>query len=738
MSTNLKLEKNKILNLLASSQIKDAIESLTRLSVNVQDWHISEKLSNLDMTYRYMLRYQFEGTEDPDRQQVYNNILRTLYELTDDITDEISLIESSNIFYEKMRINSLRTPITINEYKKQLIAISEEQALTDLLDNGVEKQVKKRDLAVKRERIGSDMFNSVFIAGRADDPYMEDSLGFINSVELPVRDRALFVSALMLNLVHRFDYRKVQVLMSACQSDLLIIRQRAIVGLILVLQMYDDRWNLYPSCSKQLESLTEDVGFRKSVLAIVKQIIRSHETEKITRKLNEEIYPEMMKFSSKAKRKLNMDDIMGDGDFSEKNPEWKKELEESGLADKLQEFSNMQLEGTDVFHSAFSKLKNFSFFGELSNWFLPYDPAYSELLQLNLDDKKDNLLYTAILKSGHMCNSDKYSFSLSLLQIPASQREMMMMQFGAESDEIKKMQEEAMAVNPNLDEEIVSNQYIQDLYRFFKLYPYRNSFFDVFTLKLNFYDIKSLEPLISEMGSMKQIAAYCFDKDLFDEALTIYKKLAYLEESSNTWQRIGYCYQMQNDVKAALEAYEHADLLSQDNSWTLKRIAQSYRLLKHYEKAIEYYEKAVQLKPNDMSVAINIGHCYLELKEYEKALEQYFKVEMLSEKNAFRAWRPIAWTSFMMQRFDLSKKYYDLVLANKPNAQDYLNAGHVELCQSNFPQAVALYKSAIEKENGDVDKFILQFAEDEDDLIHVGADKVLFPLLFDQLRYEFD
>lgn len=731
-------EKKKILAFLSKRQLKDAIELLIKLSVNLQDWKISEKLGELEMTYKYMLQYQFEGSADPEREKVYTGILRSLYELTDDITDEILAIDSPNIYFDKYRINTLKTPIEISEYKKHLIGLSEELALIDLLENGTEKHNKKREIAIKRERIGSDMFYSVFVSNRPDAKLMGDYTSFIDSDALPSREKSLLISALILSLFHRFDSRKAQVLMHACNSSIPDVRRRALVGLIIILQMYDARWDLYTECQQQLETLAEDDKFKKAVQSVIKQLIRSRETEKISKKLTEEIIPEMMKFSSRAKRKLNMEDFISETDFSEKNPEWKKDLEDSGLANKLQEYSNLQMEGADVFHSTFANLKHFPFFKELSNWFLPFDPSYSELQNLNSQDNKDNLLYTAILNSGHMCNSDKYSFSFSLMQIPQSQRDMMMQQFGAESEEVKKLQQEALAVNPNLDEEIISNQYIQDLYRFFKLYSGRNSFFDIFTLSLNFYEKKSIAPLISDIESMKVIASYCFDKNFFQEALSIYNRIVDIEESSDMWQKIGYCKQMQNDISGALDAYLHADLISLENSWTIKRIAQSYRSLKQYDKAIEYYQKALKLNPHDLSIELNIGHCYLELKDYEKALNCYFKIEMLNEKNTSKVWRPIAWTAFLMKRFDLAQQYYSQILSDKPNSHDYLNSGHVELCQNNFKEALGYYKEVVVKEDYNVDRFILLFEEDKEELLTTGVDPRLFSLLFDQLRYEFN
>lgn len=730
--------KKDILDKLSKRQLKDAFELLAKLVVNTQDWHAAEKLSELETNYKYMLHYQFEDTIDPQKDVIYNTILRTLYELTDDASDELLTIDSSNIFYERLRINTIRTPLTLDEIQKQLKEISDSWALADLLEAGDTKNARERELSVKRERVGSELFNYTFVSSRAGEKQELEYTSFINNQDISVREKLLFVSALTLNLFHRFDGRKMCVLMDACRSNQEAIRQRAIVGLIIVLQMYDVRWQLYPECQFKLDALAEDDSFRRSVLAVVKQLIRSRETEEISRKLTEEIIPEMMKFNSLAGKKLNMQDLMGETDFADKNPDWQKELENSGLANKLQEYSSLQMEGADVFHSTFSNLKNFSFFGELSNWFLPFDTHYSELQPLFSDkDGLNGLLQTAVLNSSHMCNSDKYSFALSLLQIPVSQRQMMAGRFGEEADQLKEMQKDAESLNPKVNEDVISNQYIQDLYRFFKLYPYKNNFFDIFKLRLNFYDKKSIAPLISDHKSMLQIANYCFDKNFFAEALGIYRKLiADGSFESDLWQKVGYCKQMLDDLSGALEAFLQAELLSPDNSWIIKRIAQVYRSLKDPQHALEYYQRAAQLNPNNLNIELNIGHCYLDLGEYDKALNSYFKIEVLDSKSS-KAWRPIAWTAFLLRKFDLAQQYYQQILADKPNVHDYLNAGHVELCLNRKKSALDCYLKAAYKTT-DFNQFISLFEEDAKELIAAGIDISFFPILLDELRYKLD
>lgn len=725
--------KKRILLNLSKRQLKDVFVLLMELTVNIQDWKYSNMVSELETNYKFMLHYLFEGIDDPERNKVYKNLQRSLYELTDDVTSELLKNQSTNIFYEKYRLNSLKNN-SINDYADQLRDIYDTISLLDLTDENEDLRSKKRELSVRRERVASDLFYSVYTSPRSTKEDYDNYLSFLNSAEIPLREKCLFLSAISLSLFHSFDSLKTQILMHMITSDNMQLRARAMVGLVITMQMYDSRWELYPELQNKLMVLSENSNFRKDIEKVLLQLIRSRETEEISKKIKEEILPEMMKLNNLAGRKLNMEELMGDSDFSEKNPEWQKELEESGLGKKLQEYSNLQMEGADVFHSTFSNLKHFPFFSEISNWFLPFDPSYSEIAPLFPRDKGNSILKAAVLDSGHMCNSDKYSFCLSLAQIPQAQRDMMMSRMGEESEQMKQLQKEAQALNPTIDDEIASNQYIQDLYRFFKLNPYRSNFFDIFRLDINFYDEASISPFISDVETMKKIALFCFNKNFFKDALAIFNKLIAIDDKcDDIWQKIGYCKQMLEDIDGALNAYLQADLLNPSNSWIIRRIAQLYRAQKKIDFSLDYYKKAAKLTPDNLNIELNIGHSHLELNNYEDALNTYFKVELLDTKGS-KAQRPIAWTAFLLKKYDLSQRYYKQIIEKKPTVHDYLNAGHVELCIGNRKAAISFYSQALYIESN-FDQFISIFDADRNTLTQHGVQEDIFPFLFDQIKY---
>ena len=241
--------------------------------------------------------------------------------------------------------------------------------------------------------------------------------------------------------------------------------------------------------------------------------------------------------------------------------------------------------------------------------------------------------------------------------------------------------------------------------------------------------------VVMQPNHLEKIALYYFEKNNFNEALSAYTLLAEIRNGkSEIWQKIGYCRQMMGDMKEALEAYLHADLMEENNTWVLTRIAHCYWVLKEPVTALEYYRRLEQFRPDDLNIQLNIGHCHLELKEYEKALNYYFKVEMLNSNNT-RAWRSIAWCAFLSRKLDVAERYYARILEAKPNAHDYLNAGHVALCLEQTKKTVELYKLSLDKA-GNFDIFQSMLAEDKDELREAGVNTAILPIILDKIRYD--
>jgi flavodoxin len=186
-------------------------------------------------------------------------------------------------------------------------------------------------------------------------------------------EKSLLVSALTLNLWRMFDEPKLMMLFDCCQSSNQQVKQRAMVGLCMVMEKYKPVLPYFPSVRNRLVLLSDDNRIVDNFQQIIIQLISTAETEKISKKLRDEIMPEVMKISPILKDKMDADSLMNSDEWEGEHPEWQEIIEKSGISDKIQELNEMQLEGADVYMSTFSMLKNFSFFTELSNWFMPFD-----------------------------------------------------------------------------------------------------------------------------------------------------------------------------------------------------------------------------------------------------------------------------------------------------------------------------------------------------------------------------
>ncbi len=68
-------------------------------------------------------------------------------------------------------------------------------------------------------------------------------------------------------------------------------------------------------------------------------------------------------------------------------------------------------------------------------------------------------------------------------------------------------------------------QYIQDLYRFFKISPFKNEFEDVFDGKLDLYRSYFFREITEDDSITRNIAEYLFEKEHYEEALDIFKMM---------------------------------------------------------------------------------------------------------------------------------------------------------------------------------------------------------------------
>jgi tetratricopeptide (TPR) repeat protein len=574
------------------------------------------------------------------------------------------------------------------------------------------------------------------------DKYGEDEIALLNNVnsseKLPWHDKSLFVSALTLSMLRCFDENKIELLFKFFNKKEDQVWQRALVGLLLTLYKYDERVELYPGILQHLDSLKGNPELEKNIEAIIIQTIKSKETEEITRKWEQEILPEIMKMRPNIEQKLDLENIVSDKFIEDKNPDWERVFEDSpDLLDKLQEFSKLQMEGSDVFMSAFGRLKHFPFFNRISNWFLPFYKENSDLKAVFPDDQETNIfpLIEKLENSYYMCNSDKYSFCFNLQYIPDEQRNTMMQMFNEEMKQMNEIGEDDEILTGFARTKSIYTQYLQDLYRFYKLHPLRNEVDDIFDYKLDIYNTHFYKRIVENKKIRRNIAEFYFERDHFNLAVEVFQNLDEDERNKvEILEKIAYSYQRLGDYQNALDYYLKADLFDTNKAWLTKKIALCYRYLNQTEKSLEYYKAAEAMEPDNLYIQAYIGHSLFQLGRYEEATKYYFKVEYLAPENA-KIRRPIAWCSFMLGKFETAENYLHKLLEKESNYYDYITLGHVYWSMKQPEKAQEAYKNAILHQDSSFEKFSAAFLDDKKYLKNQGIEPLDINLMMDRVKF---
>lgn len=722
-----------IVTLVLQQRLKDALTELDDFLVGNPDWTLQSELEQIKTSYNYMLQYMRLNIADPERKKLHTKLLAEALTIADQVRVLKAAPISRRYYYDMRNFVLTAEPRSIKALTMEMETYTEDIAMAELLKDNPEKtpdQVRQR-----HEQAQQMLFLKVWTdsAWKAEDE--EDAMEALKSVLVPTQDLCLLVSAVTMSLTECFDQRKLLWLFDACAHSAAAVNQRAMVGLMIVFQIHHERLHLYPEVMARLSLMDEDPRFGEALNRIQIQMMRSQETAKIDKKMREEIIPEMIKNANISRMKLGQEE--NDDENTDHNPDWSYNIENSPLGDKLREMSELQMEGADIYMSTFSQLKNYSFFKSLANWFYPFDKGHSSVVnELDNNDNRHTGILDLILSSGFFCDSDKYSMCFTIMHIPKAQRDVMVSQM-SEQQMNMMMDEQKTAEMQKLNErpDIVSNRYIHNMYRFFKLYPRRHEFRDVFSEPLNLHRYDALSPILAKPHFLHNLADYNLRKEHYNAAADIYRQLIEVTgQEAEIYQKIGYCMQKEKRYAPAIEAYLMADMLKPDNLWTTRHLATCYRLNRNFEEALKYYRLQEETDPENRTLLFNMGSCLAELGRDEEALQCFFKLDFI-DPGSLKNRRAIAWCSFMTGKWEQAERYYAKVLDAKPQAPDYMNAGHVAWATGNMERAIELYSRSLTLMK-DRQLFARIFVKDKEVLVQQGIRQDDIMLMLDLIGEE--
>jgi len=726
-------------NFVSEKKLKQSLDILADMIDSSSVGELRDEYEKIVMTYRNMLTYTIEGIKDPERNKIYTKLIQSILGLSDRVRQDILSHYSGWHTYwvkqqteKEMKLSGKTIVETVDDlmFKSEL---DEWLKLSNEINPDPESELSR-----KHKQLINNIFNHLWLT----DYYGEAEASLIdiilNSGKFRWYEASIFSTAVTLSSLRTWQSEKLMHLTGIYEAGQEQVMERALSGLILNLHYYNERLLLYPDITDKIAEMSQNSMFREHCMIIVLQTIRSRETEKLSRKLHDEILPQVAKLKPRIEEKLDLDNILSVDKLEEKNPDWSEMFNDSEEIFKtMEELTKLQMEGADVYMSAFANMKHFDFFKDFQNWFVPFYPDHETVDEIYRDEilgPGTNELAEALYKTPYICNSDKYSLILNLKYLPSAQKSMMLKVFRMELEGLQQLNDEEASTDPYKSFRTNVTQYLQDVYRFFKLSPYKKEFEDLFLGKLDIYNSEFFRMTCNSSDAEAGLADYFFSKNFYEDAMYLFLRQVSIKPSDvQLYEKIGYCYQEGYDYEEALKFYRRAELIDR-KVWTMKKIGLCLRKLDKVEEALEYYLQSVDMEPENIHTIIMTAHCYLDLKDYEQALKYYFKVEY-KEPGNLKILRPIAYCYFALGRFDESGKYYDRLSAGKLNAHDLINMGHLALCKGNKRDAIDLYRQSITSGELSKEQFNEIFTEDELLLISLGINPDDLPILLDYLLF---
>jgi tetratricopeptide (TPR) repeat protein len=704
--------KDKVTGYLRVGRLRDAFKLIHNTTEGAMLWEIGDAVARIEQNYAYMLRYLSDGAVDPERDKMYAEIVNETYRSLDVLTRRLRQPEQPTLYFNTLRVISMRNQPLEQRFQqfKQLI----------------ECEGDKRTI----ESLEHDIFNYIWVTFPFSSADCDAIFTAINDETLPLHLKYNVAAALMLGLMEYFDHRRLELLMQIYDNNDndQALRSVALVALLLGLFKYNDR-ALPVATANHLAAIKDRPDWKSDLKITFLELIRTRETERINRTMEEDIIPGMIKLRPGIINKLQDKEI--DPESIEANPEWAEMLENSGIASRLRELSELQMEGADVFMSTFAKLKSFGFFNEISHWFLPYSSERSEVESTGAPAN----FAKAVEKLPFLCDSDKYSIIMSISSVPEAQRNMLFSQFEAQTAaQIESMLSAESSMPQNVRRTTV-NQFLQNIYRFYNLFRRKGEFFNPFDKGVNLLKVEALANDFDDPDILRVVAEFFFKLGFYDDALDAFIRLDKISEPEAViFQKIGYCYHKLGKIDDAIEYYHQAELFQPDNSWLIGRLAAAYRTKEDYTEAANYYRKLSDIEPNNINTALLLGYVLTQGRKYDEAVQQFYKVEFLDE-NGTRALRPLAWTLFVNGDYEASQRYYAKVMQHNPTHNDYLNMGHVALAQSKYNEAIKLYRQSLDKNSKDTEAFFKAMRDDAQTLHEAGVDDRTISLVTDAVLY---
>ena len=699
---------SKTIGFLMDKRLSNAIEILEQLYVQRPSLMGHGEFEAIKTDYQLMVDFMGRGFSDSHRESLYSSLLQRLYRITADL--EISWRCRNVSAY----VNSFRVIDHLNTshdfIRTVLEAFVSDIAMLSLQPEETREQ-KTAELYERHHSFMNRLFNSLWTSCQWTDDDCTFYTELLLSPTVVSTDQQVIVSAISLGAMNQFDINKLKTLVNVYQKATdEHVRQRALVG--WVLSVFEGM-DIFPEQDAIVRKLCENSAITKELLTLQIQFFYSKDAEKDNDKIQRDIMPDIMRNSNLTIGRLGIMEKEEDTIESILHQDADEKRMEQ-LEEKVRKMMDMQKQGSDIYFGGFSQMKRFPFFSDMVNWFTPFYLNHPALRSV-INKLGDTKFLNTLMERSNFCESDRYSFAFALEQVisqlPSDIKEVMGSDVAlgplAESDD----REDAISIR---------RTYLQDLYRFFRLYPTAKDF-------INPFEDNGKSDFVADtfFFTYKSFMGTGLDDVKLRLALHLYKhkQMMELAELLTTFQSddpryailMGYTNIDMGKAEFAYQFFDYALKAEPDNQWALKGKARAALDNEDYITAEEVYSKLLKLKPNHKTYTMNRCVALLKLGRTSEVREELFRLDY-QYPDDMNVKRILAWAMLSDNSLDKASQLYDTLLTSNPAHEDYLNAGYCQWAMGNIQKAVALFREWLAKSGKSAEQLLNEFRSDEETL----------------------
>lgn len=666
-----------VMKCLLERHLGAAIEAMGSYVAAYSNAIVADQLQAIGNDYQMMTDYWRKGFKDPQLKHLFDNLLRRLYQLYASQYISRMIGQSSFLSSLYMRVHLAGRDWTVGTVREELESIVSDIAMLDL-DSSPRTEEKRLKLYERHHRLVSEFFDQLLTSDQWSDGQGAAMEELLLSPTLYSRDQQLLVSAVMLACVECFDMAKFRTMVHVYeQTSDEPVRQRALVGWVFAMNSAI-ALQLCHEVVELVEHLLENADCRQELVDLQKQMIYCLNAEQDHATIQQEIMPDLLQHNGFRMRNGMLEEVEDNPLDDILHPDAEERKLEKVEA-SFQRMVDMQRQGSDVYFGGFSQMKRFPFFNELCNWFMPFYVEHPGISAIYKDQNKNKYL-GKMITDGPFCNSDKYSFMLAFSQV-----------INRLPENIRQMLERGEATFHEVEEAdtrtpaYIRRIYLQDLYRFYRVFPRREEFLNCFdTQRRNYlffadpvYQRTHLEPHFNE------ITAFLLKHKRIDDMADLLNNYGEHRRDTQFSLMAAYAIRHGRKIRQAdggflCEADCYARVLEHDPD-NEQALANSARLAfrgKDFSGALTFYETLLTRHPDKQNYQLGKAVCLISLQRNDEALKILYRLNYEAEDDKAVS-RVLAWALTCDGRYEQAERLYGQLLSREhPDAEDLLNYGY--------------------------------------------------------------